>query len=309
MPLLSTWRSGPSRGFVTLQSVIVVHGDHVVAECYFRDRRAEDLSNLHSVTKSVLSTLVGIAIGDGSLALTTTVGDVLGKRVPPTDSAKVAITVEHLLTMTSGLEASGLYDIDEIADAGGSWVDGPLGAPLRTPPGTSFAYNNGAAHLLGVIVSAATGQALTVFAEERLFAPLGIQSYRWPRDPEGHPLGCGQLELRPRDMARLGELYLARGRNAHGMQIVDASYVVAATTPATAGGPPEGVAYGYLWWITRHGGKHALFAGGFGGQYVTVVPELGLAVATTGDVDVFIPSSADALSLVEEVIIPSLSET
>jgi CubicO group peptidase (beta-lactamase class C family) len=288
-----------------LQSVIVVHAEDVVAERYFRDRRAEDLSNVHSVTKSVLSTLVGIAIDDGSLKLSTTIGDVLGERMP-IDAAKAIITVEDLLTMTAGLASGGPYDIDEIADAGGSWVEGPLGAPLQTTPGTAFQYNNGAAHVLGATLAAATDKPLARFAEERLFEPLGIRTYRWPCDPDGNALGCGHLELRPRDLARLGELYLTRGRNANGVRVVDPSYVDAATTPATAGGPPECVAYGYLWWIAERGGSPAFFAGGFGGQYVTVVPALRLVVATTGDVDVFIPSSADALSLVDEVIIPSL---
>jgi CubicO group peptidase (beta-lactamase class C family) len=288
-----------------LQSIVVLLDDEILVERYFRDRRAEDLSNLHSVTKSVLSSLVGIAIGDGSLELSTTVGDLLGSRIAATDAAKAAITVEQLLTMTSGLAADGPHDIDEIADVGGSWVEGPLAAPLRSPPGTKFDYNNGAAHLLGVMVAAATGQPLSRLAEERLFAPIGIGSYRWPRDPEGNSLGYGHLELRPRDIARLGELYLGQG-HVGGVRVVDPAYIDAATTAATPGGPPENVAYGYLWWITRCAGKPAYFAGGYGGQYVTVVPALGLVVATTGDVDVFIASSANAWRLVEDVVIAML---
>lgn len=285
-----------------LQSVIVVHGGDVVAAQYFRDRRENDLSNLHSVTKSVLSTLVGIALDDGALELTTTVGDVLRGRVAG-DATR--ITVEHLLTMTSGLAADGPYDIDAIGDAGDSWVEGPLGAPLRSVPGTTFTYNNGATHALGVIVATAAGQSLAQFAEERLFAPLGIVDYRWPQDPEGHALGYGHLELRPRDMARLGELYLAGGA-ARGLRVVDAAYVEAATTPATPGGQPEGLPYGYLWWVAPRGAGHAYRAAGFGGQSVTVVPELELVVATTADVAVLTPSSASALHLIDDVVIPSL---
>jgi len=286
-----------------LQSVVVVHAGDVLTAQYLRDRGENDLSNLHSATKSVLSTLVGIAVGDGTLELTTTVGDVLRGRVTG-DAA--SITVEHLLTMTSGLAADGPYDIDEIADAGGSWVDGSLGAPLRSAPGTAFAYNNGAAHVLGAMVATATGRSLPRFAEERLFGPLGICAYRWPRDPEGYALGYGHLELRPRDLARLGELYLAGG-TAHGNRVVGAGYVEAATTPATPGGPPEGVPYGYLWWVAPRRGRHAYFAAGFGGQSVTVVPELDLVVATTADVAVLTSSSASALRLAEDVVIPSLS--
>jgi len=288
-----------------LQSVVVVRGGDVIAECYFRDRRAADLSNLHSVTKSVLSTLVGIAIGDGSLALTSSVGELLPDGIASSDSFKAAITVEHLLTMTSGLAADGPHDIDEIADTGASWVDGPLAAPLRNPPGTAFEYNNGAAHVLGAMLAAATRKPLASFAEERLFAPLGIRSYRWPRDPEGNSLGYGHLELCPRDAARLGELYLCGGK-ARGVRVLDGAYVEAATTAATQGGQPEDCAYGYLWWIGSVGGRRVFFAGGFGGQYVTVVPELELVVVTTGDVDVFIPSSANALRLIGNLVIRAL---
>jgi CubicO group peptidase (beta-lactamase class C family) len=286
-----------------LQSIIVVHGGEVVAAQYFRDRREDDLSNLHSATKSVLSTLVGIAVDEGALELTTTVGEVWRGRV---SGATARITVAHLLTMTSGLAADGSYDIDAIADAGGSWVEGVLGAPLHGAPGTAFAYNNGATHVLGAMVATATERSLARFAEERLFAPLGILAYRWPRDPEGNALGYGHLELRPRDLARLGELYLAGG-SIEGLRVVDAAYVEAATKPASPGGPPEDVPYGYLWWVAPRGARHAYFAAGFGGQSLTVVPELELVVATTADVAVLTPASARVWCLIDDVVIPSLS--
>jgi CubicO group peptidase (beta-lactamase class C family) len=281
--------------------VLVSVGGELVVERYYRDRRRDDLTNLHSVTKSVLSTLVGIAIGDGRLSTATTIGDVLPERVPADEPAKAAITVEHLLTMTSGLAPDGEWDIDELADAGRSWVDGPLLAPLRSEPGTAFAYNNGAAHVLGVLLAVAVGTPLRTFAEERLFDPLGIADYRWPEDPEGHALGYGHLELRPIDLLRLGELYLHPG------DVIDPEYVAKATTAATAGGPPERTGYGFLWWVTERSGAPAFFAGGFGGQYVTVVPTRELVVVTTADVDVLIPSSADPLRLVDETILPGLS--
>jgi CubicO group peptidase (beta-lactamase class C family) len=288
-----------------VQCVLVLCRDDLVVEQYFRDRRPGDLVNVHSVTKSFLSSLVGIAIRQGSMALTTTVGEVLANRIPPGEQAKAAITVEHLLTMTSGLAAEGKYDIDEIADAGRNLAEGVLQAPLQDAPGTKFSYNNGAAHLLSVMLTASTGMPLTRFAEERLFGPLGVADYRWPADPEGNPLGYGHLELRPRDLVRFGQLYLRQGRVADAA-VLDPAWVKAATTAATRGGPPENTPYGYLWWITDQAGKAAYFAGGYGGQYVTVVPELELVVVTTGDVDVLIPSSADPLRLVAESVVPAL---
>jgi CubicO group peptidase (beta-lactamase class C family) len=287
-----------------VQSVIVAAQGEVVTERYFRDRTADDLSNVHSITKSVLSSLVGIAISDGALTLDTPAIDALGDDAP--DARKAAITVRHLLTMTSGLDARGRYDIDEIADRGESWVRGPLTAPLLAQPGAMFTYNNGAAHVLSVLVAVKTRQPLRTFAEDRLFAPLGIERYRWPADPEGNPLGYGHLELRPRDLASFGQLYLDRGR-ARGAKVIDPEFVVAATTAATPGGPPEGTPYGFLWWVTQAGPHPSFFAGGFGGQYVVVVPALELVVVTTADVAVWTESAADPRRLVDEVVLPRLS--
>ena len=274
-------------------------------ERYFRDRRPDDLSNIHSVTKSVVSTLTGIAINDGYLALETALGEIFDERCLGDDPRKRLIRVEHLLTMTSGLEADTPHDIDEIADRGESWIEGPLQAPLREDPGSIFIYNNGAAHVLGAVLARASRVRLAEFAEEKLFAPLGIDTYRWPTDPDDNPLGYGHLELRPRDLMRLGELYLASGRLG-ATQLVPSEFVAAATESQASGGPPEEVDYGYLWWVTEDGGYRSFFAGGFGGQYVTVVPDLELVVVTTGDVDVFIETSCNLRRLVGEVVIPTL---
>jgi CubicO group peptidase (beta-lactamase class C family) len=286
-----------------LQSVVVAVSDQPPVECYFRGRRPADLSNVHSITKSVLSTLVGIALSDGSLALDTRATEVLDLELP--DPGKAAITVRHLLTMTSGLESEGEHDIDEIADRGESWVEGPLRAPLVSQPGTTFAYNNGAAHVLSIMIARTTRRPLLDFAEDRLFRSLGIQDFRWPTDPEGNPLGHGHLELRPRDLVSLGRLYLEQGR-LDGKHLVDSEFIDSATTAQTSGGPPEGVAYGFLWWITETAGYPSFFAGGFAGQYLVVVPALELVVVTTADAAVWIPTAANPKRLVEEVVVPKV---
>jgi CubicO group peptidase (beta-lactamase class C family) len=275
-----------------LQSVLVSVGGELRAECYFRDRRADDLSNVHSITKSVLTTLVGIALADGALELDTRAAELLP--APPDDPRKAAIAVRHLLTMTSGLDCSeGTWDIDDIADRGDPYVEGVFAAPLATEPGTSFSYNNGAAHVLSALLTRRIGRPLAEFAEERLFAPLGIAGYRWPTDPDGNAIGYGMLELRPRDLLKLGQLYLDGGRD-----VVPGEFVAAATSAATAGGAPEATAYGYLWWVTERG----FFGGGFAGQYLYVVRALELVAVTTGDAAVWTPSSASARRLVEGVV-------
>jgi CubicO group peptidase (beta-lactamase class C family) len=288
-----------------IQSMIVARGGEVELERYFRDRRPTDLSNVHSVTKSVVATLAGIAIGNGSVRMSTTLGDVFDDLVFD-DQRKAAITIENLLTMTSGLDANTPHDIDEIADRGQSWIEGPLAAPLRADPGDRFIYNNGAVHVLGATLARVTGATLRRFAEEQLFEPLGIETYRWPADPEGNVLGYGHLELRPRDLVRLGELYLHGGRCGE-VQLLPPSFVEAATSRRSDGGPPEGLPYSYLWWVATDCGYRSFFAGGFGGQYVTVIPELDLVVVTTGDADVFTETSRNLRNLVSEVVIPTLA--
>lgn len=289
--------------FRHVQSVVAsLHGE-TVAELYLRGRRRDDRSNVHSVTKGVLATLTGIAIRDRALSLDTPIAELVADAIPADDRRKRLITVEHLLTMTAGLDCRTPYDIDDIADRRQSLLAGPLAAPLTSDPGMEFSYNNGAAHVLGIAVASATGSSLLSFAGQRLFAPLGIEDYRWPTDPEGNVLGWGHLELRPLDLLKLGELYRSGGRFG-GRDVLDPGFVAAATRAASLGGPPEGHPYGYLWWIAEDAGYPSYFAGGFAGQYATVVPELGLVVATTGDAAVFIPTSADSRSLVSSVVIP-----
>jgi CubicO group peptidase (beta-lactamase class C family) len=282
----------------------VSHGAEILAEHYFRDRCASDRTNVHSVTKSVISALAGIAVDEGALAVDTPLVELVPAFVPD-DERKRRITVRHLLTMTSGLQADGGYDIDEIADRGDSWFAGPLQAPLRSDPGTSFLYNNGAAHVLAIVLEGAVGGSLTNFARRRLFGPLGVEDFRWPADPDGHPLGYGHLEVRPCDLLSIGRLYLNRGVH-EGARLVSEEWVALTTSAANAGGPPEGAPYGYLWWVTELGGRPAFLAGGFGGQYVVVIPDLEVVVVTVADVDVWTPTSASPLRLVGTTILPAL---
>ncbi len=279
-----------------LTSVLVSVGGELRAERYFRDRRASDLANVHSVTKAFVATLAGIAVDDGVLGLDAHVLDVLG--LAADDPRKRELRVRHLLTMTAGLDCTeGSWDIDDIADRAGSWIEGVVAAPLVAEPGTKFEYNNGAAHVLGAVVAQATERPLRELAEERLFAPLGIAEYHWPSDPDGNPLGYGHLELRPQNLVALGEIYLAGGGS-----VVSSTFVESATTAATGGGPPEGTPYGFLWWIR----EDAFFAGGFGGQYLYVVPARGLVAVTTGDAAVWTPTAASARALLERIVLPAV---
>jgi CubicO group peptidase (beta-lactamase class C family) len=146
-------------------------------------------------------------------------------------------------------------------------------------PGETFVYNTGGSHLLSVILTEVTGQDTAEYAEEKLFEPLGIEPGRWQRSPQGETNGGFGLELRARDMAKLGYLYLNLGRW-DGEQIVPEDYVRASTTWQSAGDATGGwAAYGYQWWVTATAaGYPAYFALGYGGQHIFVVPDLDLVV-------------------------------
>ena len=166
---------------------------------------------------------------------------------------------------------------------GGSWIETMLGAPLRSAPGAEHAYNNGAVHLLSAVVRQVAGASLGTVAAQRLLGPLGVDRYEWPADPEGHEIPSGHLRVTPRDMAKLGLLFLRKGEW-DGAQLIEARYVEAATARQAPGRPfPEGVGYGYLWWVDDLACPPAFFAGGHGGQYIYVVPAFDLVAVTTAD--------------------------
>ena len=134
-------------------ALLVAHRREIVCERYYRGSGPHHLHDVHSVTKSFTSTLVGILAGEGLLALDAPIASY----VPVTDLTKRSITVRHLLTMSSGLYGHGWWDVDELGARGEPVVAGVLAAPLVAPPGWGFLYNNGAAHVLSAIVESVTG--------------------------------------------------------------------------------------------------------------------------------------------------------
>lgn len=298
-------RSNPDLAH-TLNLIVASHGD-IVFERYYRDSGPDDLHNIHSVTKSFTSTLVGILAGAGLVDLDAPVSSLVRAPAFDADPAMAGITVRHLLTMTSGLYGHGWWDIDELAARGVPVVEGALDAPLVGPPGWGFLYNNGASHVLSAVIEVVAGAAMDHVAAERLFAPLGIGNWSWPTDPQGRPWGCGGLQLSGRDLLKLGLLYLAGGRW-NGTHVVDDAFVNTATSPLVPGGPPELCGYGLLWWVADWATPPVYFAGGYGGQYVVVVPDLDVVVVTMADVDaVARPLGMPLRRLVMDTIVPEFT--
>jgi CubicO group peptidase (beta-lactamase class C family) len=253
-----------------------------------------DAGTLHymaSVTKSITSALVGIAIDRGAIG---GVDEKLFSFFPEyahlQDGGKEALTLEHLLTMTSRLSwnENELPYTDPANDFVGLYrAPDPLayvlGRPLEGEPGQGWEYNGGSVDLLGAVVARTTGQGLDAFAEEHLFGPLGIDEYRWDFVRPDFIDAAGGLHLRPRDMAMLGLLYL-NGGEWNGRRVVPEAWVETATQPHAS--VPGGGEYGYLWWRSTYaldaGAVQAFSAIGWGGQWIIVFPELDMVVVFTG---------------------------
>lgn len=259
--------------------------------------RDSGLHTLQSVTKSVTSVLVGIAIERGAIDGT----DVPAlsffeeREFPDPDGRKARMTLEDVLTMRAGLEwdewSFGYDDPRNDCiqlEASEDWIAFVLAKPMAADPGQVFVYNSGASHLLSGIIRETTGRTIDRFAEEQLFGPLGIDAYHWKKTPKGLPDTEGGLYLKPRDLARIGLLCLKDGVW-EGRRLLPRGWVERSVTPWVEDISPDNgrddPGYGYKWWILDDGGgeRPKLYAAmGFGGQYLLVVPELDLIGVFTG---------------------------
>jgi CubicO group peptidase (beta-lactamase class C family) len=291
----------------TVTGVVVVRNGRVVTEHYQGDYGPDDPINIRSVTKSVISSLVGIALRRRQLeSLDQTVGDLIPDRIPDgADPAVADITLRNLLTMTSGLAWDAGNDYQRLI-ASDNYVELTLSQPVVEEPGTVYVYNSGGSHLLAVMLEAATGEEVEIYADRELFDPLGIAEGQWVESPQGEAIGGFGLYLTPRDMAKIGYMYLQAGAW-DGSRIVPRDYVAAATQVQSAGDFTGGSPYGYQWWVTDATGYDAYFALGFGGNYIYVVPELALvAVTAVGFEEANRPTQFfRPRPIIEEIIIPA----
>ena len=244
---------------------------------------------MQSITKSVTSATIGAAIlhGDFKASLDTPVLHWFDPtRVKHIDARKRAMTLRHLLTMSSGLDWNEDLPYADPRNAASAmeatrdWVAYVIDRPMAYDPGTHFAYSSGVSELLAHIFRKETGQDLEDYARNHLFVPLGIHEYHWKRSPLGEVDSEGGLFLPDYELAKIGELYRHLGMW-HGDSLISAEWVRDSVTPRAD--PGGGFRYGYQWWLVPYGdGSRRAWSGlGFGGQYVFVMPEDGLVVVTT----------------------------
>ena len=252
------------------------------------------LHTMQSVSKSVTSALIGIAIGRGELpGVDAKVMPYFSDFThPDADPRRADLTLTHLLTMTAGIkwdESTVTYTDPTNSCANmeksDDWIQFVLDQPLSDTPGTTFVYNSGATELLSYLIKKTTGKQADEYAAEHLFGPLGITDTYWKRTPKGLNDTEGGLYLTPRDLAKIGYLYLNDGMW-EGRRLLPEGWVKASTTPLvdTRPGQTRSRRYGYKWWVLPYGdaGAQAYAALGYGGQRLIVVPEQQLIAVFTG---------------------------
>ena len=315
-----------------IHGILVVKDGKLVLERYFEGHRfaydkelflgepvrfdASTAHNTMSITKAVTAATVGIAIDQGLISSERlAVWSFFPEYSHLFDEQKRKITIQHLLSMSSGLQwnewevslASTENDLIQLFI-----VTDPIGYILAKPsvhePGSRWYYSGGDVNLLGAVFERATGRGIDDFSAEYLFAPLGISVYQWSYLKPDILYASGELHLRPRDLAKFGFLFMNDGVW-NGKRVVSCEWIAKTLSPqiTTGGRSKDGEAYGYQWWLKTfsRGNKpiHAYIRSGWGGQAIILFPEIDMLVVFTGGNYV---GPDPVLDLVTEYILPAI---
>lgn len=272
-----------------VHSIQIIRHGRLIMDSYFYPFNASSRHDVASVTKSITSTVAGIAIDKQHI---TGIHNKMLSYFPEftaDDPRKQQITLEDLITMRSGFDCGGKINSptvnadQRLAEARRSpdWIRTMFHMPMAGEPGQQFAYCNANCHLLSAIIARATGQSTFEFARQHLFGPLGITNVYWPADPKGVNYGWGDIQLHPYDMLRIGQLMLHRGKW-EGRQIISTAWLDTATRTRVfdTGGSDR---YGYYWWKPGDEKFADVFeAIGRGGQRITIWPSKDMVIVFTG---------------------------
>jgi CubicO group peptidase (beta-lactamase class C family) len=295
---------------LSVDSVLVVRNGSLVLEAYYDPYGPDDVHSIESNTKSVIAALIGIAIDQGSIEGSSAkmLDFFPGRLVRQMDARKEAITLRHLLSMTPGMDCEDLSEAAQGMYSTPHWVQYLLDLPMIAKPGAQWTYCSGAAHLLSAILQQATGMDARSYANQFLFEPLGIAAVteqNWAPDPDGVSNGIAGLYLTPRDLAKLGYLYLHEGQWA-GVQVVPQAWMKAATREQAYIGPDEYVGgldrrFGYMFSIFPD--QHMYGYLGRAGQELFVIPDKNLVVVFTASLEV--GKEASLVALMNDYIVPA----
>jgi CubicO group peptidase (beta-lactamase class C family) len=269
-----------------LHSMLIVRHGKLVLEEYFHGYGRDDLQDIGTCTIGISSLLTGIAIDREMIGgLSTPLPELFPRLEPEAAPGWEHVSLEHLLTMTSvSLEESGFsvkgFEVDE------KFFSKILSAKPHPRPGTEWLYSDRHVNLLAGALQNRTGLRADEFARSTLFEPLGIERFEWkPGVGELHPRMDNGLRLRPRDLAKIGELVLRKGLW-RDRRVVSQEWVLAATTGQSRSPGPDPEEYGYLWWVLRlpesGGGAPVFMVWGLGSQFLYVAPSLDSVFVLTG---------------------------
>jgi CubicO group peptidase (beta-lactamase class C family) len=287
-----------------IRGVLVAANGEVISERYFHGAAADHPQNMKSLTKSVVSALIGIAVKKGFIeSVDQRVDGILPEYFEEIDlpenyyseflpdrervrTYREQLTIRHLLSMTSGIhtfQKPFMFGYGHVNDIGAAYLQ----LPFAFRPGEQFQYSSAGAHVLSHIIARTTGQSTQEFADRYLFDPLDIKSVDWKVGPQGNVLGGTGLHLTLRDLAKIGQLYLDDG-SIGGQQVFPDGWAAESLAEQAIVYPPAHISYGYLWW--RRAGDPAsadyFFASGTGGQFIFLLPERDLMVVVISDPDV-----------------------
>ncbi|MGO4547890.1 serine hydrolase domain-containing protein [Paenibacillus sp. 2TAB23] len=284
---------------INLRSCLITQNDRMLFEHYRNSSIPAEIAKINSCTKSFLSALVCIAMDLGIIPEPQTkVTEFFPQLLADSDPRKREITLEHLLTMTSGMnwtEFGGQNSFPRMTRSD-DWVDFVLQQPMAYSPGTHMEYSSGASQLLSAILVQRSGMPTARFAEEHLFSPLGIVDYQWEADPQGIHTGGYGLRLRPADMLSFGQLYLQQGRWGQ-RQLISSTRVIRSVQPSILVSSLNPCFYGWHWWTETisAGMDEAIassspsnsfdcyYARGYAGQFIYNIPSLDIVVVLTDD--------------------------
>jgi len=269
-----------ARELPNLRSLIVSHDGDILAEHAFAGARLDRPTNIKSVSKTIMSALVGIAIDRGVLqGVDQPVASILGQSIPAGADPRIRqVTIGHLLSMQAGLERTSGRNYGAWISSD-NWVRYVLSRPFVDEPGGRMLYSTGSTHLLSAALTRASKRSTLDLARDWLGDPLEIDVAPWTRDPQGIYLGGNEMALSPRALWRFGEMY-RQGGKIDGRRVVSDKWIRESWTPRTSS-PFTGDSYGYGWFMREMRGHRVHYAWGFGGQMLYVIPSLGLTVVMT----------------------------
>ncbi|MGE8204623.1 serine hydrolase domain-containing protein [Heyndrickxia sp. NPDC080065] len=260
---------------VKIEAFIINNGKDRFFEYLKNKKIQEKPTKVYSVTKTIISILIGILVDKGMIKdIHVPIYHFFPQLLQSSESRKKEISIYHLLTMTSGLGTGNFQGAN-------NWIDFILKQPITEDPGTTFRYNSGDSHLLSAIINKVSGLPTAVFAEENLFHPLGFKNYIWVKDPQGIHGGGFSLSMNIEDMMKIGLLLLQDGKFAN-KQIVSSDWIKQAQAPYKSVNSSENGEYGYgyqIWTYKNNTIDNPIdffYANGIYGQYIFVVPKLNI---------------------------------